>query len=163
MRSAYVLLGSGPLFATYTNNFTYVLHYLWHSLDSVAATALMGILDNNTLFGREPQEREGSWIPNSWWSSEHVTLVAEFSSYLELYKFLRPRLLQDALIPCTKCDCTLSCCLCSLLYTIHPPDKSACRNSFFIIRGICNQPGVHFACKIKRSTYFQSINTCAHT
>ena len=157
MCSACGLLGSGPVLTTYTNNFTCVLQYLWYSLDSVAATAFMEILDKNILFGGEPQEREGMGIPNSWWSSEHVSLVAEFHLLWRTVQ-IPPAPSPSSRAHCLhKCDCTLSCCLYSLIYTIRPSDKTACRYSFGIIRSICNQPGMHFACTIQRSTYVQSL------
>ena len=63
--SAYALVACGPPFPKFTNNFISVLHYLWSSPYSVAATAVMQILDKNLLFGREPEEREAYVIPNS--------------------------------------------------------------------------------------------------
>ena len=85
-----------------------------------------------------------------------------FRSYDALYKFLQPRLLQAALIASTKCDCTLSCCPYSLLYTIGPPDIIGCRYSFGIIRGICNQRGVYFAyTQVSGQPMFKHYYLCA--
>ena len=44
-----------------------------------------------------------------------------------------------------------------MLYTIGPPDIIGRRYSFGIIRGICNQRGVHFAYTSQRSTYVQAL------
>ena len=58
--SAYVLLACEGNFTKY---FISVLHYLWNSPYSVAATAVIQILGKNLLFGAEPEEIEAHEIP----------------------------------------------------------------------------------------------------
>ena len=76
-----------------------------------------------------------------------------FRSYHALHKFLQPCLLQAMNIAPKKCNWPSPWRPCSFLYTIGPPDVIGCCFSFGIIRGICNQCGVHFAYTSQRSTY----------
>ncbi len=85
LRSAYSLLGQEPAFTNYTNNFVGVLDYVWYSPDSIAATAVLEMPDEENLFGggsEDEKKRDG--IPNTQWSSDHIALVTEF-------QILKPR------------------------------------------------------------------------
>jgi len=89
LRSAYSAIGNEPNFTNYTSNFVGVLDYLWYSPETLAATAILEIPDEDVLLqadwepdsitGQEPKthgERKG--IPNTQWSSDHIALMTEF-------------------------------------------------------------------------------------
>lgn len=77
LRSSYSLTGSEPSFTNYTHNFVGVLDYIWYGVDSIVPTAVMKIPSELYLFGKNADSSVDG-IPNEQWSSDHVSLLAEF-------------------------------------------------------------------------------------
>ena len=80
-----------------------------------------------------------------------------FRSYHASHKFFQLLFFKlPSLLP-QKCKCISPCPPCSLLYAIRPSHIIDSCYSFAIIRGICNQYGVHFAYTSQRSTYVSAL------
>lgn len=80
LRSSYSLAGAEPAYTNYTSSFVGALDYIWYTPESIVATALMEIPDERALFSQN-LEGDGSieGLPNVQWSSDHLSLVVDFS------------------------------------------------------------------------------------